>query len=315
MTAETYRSQNIALEANLRQVGKLIGNTPLYEIRNVFKKEGVKIFAKLEWQQLGGSVKSRPAFNIIRQALLSGDLDGARSLLDATSGNTGIAYAAIGAALGIPITLCLPENASEERKRILRAFGVEIIFTSRFEGTDGAQLEAKKRFREDPERYFYADQYANEHNWKAHFQSTATEIWHQTGGSVTHFVAGLGTTGTFMGTARGLKRLNPNIELVALQPDNPMHGLEGWKHLETAIVPKIYDDTLPHRFIEMDTLEAYLMVRKIARQEGLLVSPSAAANLLGAIRVAEQIEEGVVVTTFADNAEKYLEVMQHIFSN
>jgi S-sulfo-L-cysteine synthase (O-acetyl-L-serine-dependent) len=295
------------------QVGQLVGKTPLYEIRNAFHKPGVRIFAKLEWQQLGGSVKSRPAFNIIKNAVRDGQLGHGKHLLDATSGNTGIAYAAICAALKIPVTLCLPENASVERKRILKALGVNIVFTSRFDGTDGAQLEAKRLYREQPDRYFYADQYANDNNWRAHYETTAPEIWQQTCGKITHFVAGLGTTGTFMGTGRGLKKFNNDIELVGMQPDNPMHGLEGWKHLETAIVPKIYDASLADRFLEIDTLEAYDMVRLLAQTEGLLVSPSAGANLLGAIKVAKQIEEGTIVTTFADNAEKYAEVMNHIF--
>lgn len=296
------------------QVGQLVGKTPLYEIRNAFRKPGVRIFAKLEWQQLGGSVKSRPAFNIIKNALRDGFLGQGRHLLDATSGNTGIAYAAICAALKIPVTLCLPENASTERKRILQSLGVNIVFTSRFDGTDGAQIEAKRLYREQPGQFFYADQYANDHNWRAHYETTAPEIWQQTCGKITHFVAGLGTTGTFTGTGRGLRKFNPDIELIGLQPDNPMHGLEGWKHLETAIVPKIYDGSLADRFLEVGTLEAYDMVKVLAREEGLLVSPSAAANLLGAIKVAEQIENGVIVTTFADNAEKYAEVMERIFS-
>ncbi|MBK9014436.1 MAG: cysteine synthase family protein [Saprospiraceae bacterium] len=304
----------VSVQEKTLQVGQLVGKTPLYEIRNVFQKPGVRIFAKLEWQQLGGSVKSRPAFNIIKNAVRDGHLGQGRHLLDATSGNTGIAYAAICAALKIPVTLCLPENASSERKRILQALGVNIHFTSRFEGTDGAQLEAKRLYRERPDQFFYADQYANDHNWRAHYETTAPEIWQQTCGKITHFVAGLGTTGTFTGTGRGLKMFNADIELVALQPDNPMHGLEGWKHLETAIVPKIYDSSLADRFLEIETLESYEMVRSLAQQEGLLVSPSAAANLLGAVKVAAQIEQGVIVTTFADNAEKYAEVMERIFS-
>ncbi len=312
MTTLLYPSVS-AVEKTL-QVGQLVGKTPLYEIRNAFRKPGVRIFAKLEWQQLGGSVKSRPAFNIIKNALRDGHLGQGRHLLDATSGNTGIAYAAICAALKIPVTLCLPENASTERKRILQSLGVNIVFTSRFDGTDGAQLEAKRLYREQPDQFFYADQYANDHNWRAHYETTAPEIWQQTCGKITHFVAGLGTTGTFTGTGRGLRKFNPDIELIGLQPDNPMHGLEGWKHLETAIVPKIYDGSLADRFLEVDTLDTYDMVRSLAREEGLLVSPSAAANLLGAIKVAEQIEQGVIVTTFADNAEKYAEVMERIFS-
>lgn len=305
---------NQKLRWRLENAGKLIGNTPLFEIRNVYKKSGVRIFAKLEWQQMGNSVKSRPAYNIIKNAIETDRLDENKILLDATSGNTGIAYAAIGASLGIPITLCLPENASEERKRILKSLGVNIIFTSKFEGTDGAQLKAKELYAENPDKYYYANQYANENNWKAHFQTTAPEIWAQTDQKITHFVAGLGTTGTFTGTGRRLKNFNKNIELIALQPNNPMHGLEGWKHLETAIVPKIYDKNVADRFLEIDTLESFDLVKKVARKEGLLISPSAAANLLGAIKVAERIDQGVIVTTFADSADKYAEIMNQIFS-
>lgn len=311
MTATIYTSPGVQLEQRIWQVGQFIGRTPLYEIKRVFYKKGVRLLAKLEWYQLGESVKARPAFSIIKSALLSGHLQG-RTLLDATSGNTGIAYAAIGAALGIPVTLCLPENASEERKRILQTFGAQIIYTSKFDGTDGAQEKAKELFRNQPGRYYYADQYSNENNWKAHYISTALEIWNQTHGTVTHLVAGLGTTGTLIGTGRGLRNYNPQLEIIGLQPNNPMHGLEGWKHLETAAVPKIYDYGLPDRIIEVDTLEAYDMIRMVAQKEGLLISPSAAANLVGAIKVASQLDHGVVVTTFADNASKYGEVLRNI---
>jgi S-sulfo-L-cysteine synthase (O-acetyl-L-serine-dependent) len=305
--------QYLDLESKLEKVATLVGNTPLYRISNIFSKPGVEIYAKLEWQQLGGSVKSRPAFNIIKHAILEGKLDESKHLLDATSGNTGIAYAAVGAALGIPVTLCLPENASDARKQILKSLGVNIIFTSPFESTDGAQLKAKELFKENPDKYFYADQYANENNWKAHYETTGVEIWDQTKGRVTHFIAGLGTTGTFTGTSRRLKDYNRQIEVIALQPNNPMHGLEGWKHLETAIVPKIYDDQLADRFLEVDTMDAFDVIKKVAQQEGLLISPSAAANLLGAIELGKEIEQGVIVTTFADNAEKYTEVMKQLF--
>ncbi len=309
------KRQYLDLRARLEKVSTLIGNTPLYKISNVFRNPGVEIYAKLEWQQLGGSVKSRPAFSIIKNAIIKGQLDGKKHLLDATSGNTGIAYASIGAALGIPVTLCLPENASQDRKTILKALGANVILTSKFESTDGAQLKAKELFREFPDKFFYADQYANDNNWKAHFDTTGVEIWDQTDGRITHFVAGLGTTGTFTGTGRRLKTFDKNVELAALQPDNPMHGLEGWKHLETAIVPKIYDEKLADRFLEIDTLEAFDLLKKIARKEGLLISPSAAANLLGAIKIAKEIDQGVIVTTFADNAEKYAEVIKQIFND
>jgi len=313
MISTTIETVNTGLKERISKVERLVGKTPLYEFTNVFHKPGVRVFAKLEWQQFGGSVKSRPAFSIFKHGIRTKKLKGGKHLLDATSGNTGIAYATIGAALGIPVTLCLPENASTERKQILQALGVEVIYTSRFESTDGSQRRAREVFRENPEKYFYANQYGNVNNWKAHFETTAVEIWQQTHHKITHFVAGLGTTGTFVGTSRGLKKFNPKIQVTALQPNNPMHGLEGWKHLETAIVPKIYDRGLADRFLEIDTPESYEMVKRIAQKEGLLVSPSSAANLLGAIKLAEEIEEGVIVTTFADNAEKYSETMKEIF--
>ena len=305
--------QYLDLPGKIQKVAQLVGNTPLYQISNVFSKPGVEIYAKLEWQQIGGSVKSRPAFNIIKHALLDGHFKNGKHLLDATSGNTGIAYSAIGAALGIPVTLCLPKNATEARKQILKSLGANLILTSPFESTDGAQLKAKELFQAYPDKYYYTDQYANEHNWKAHYETTGPEIWHQTDKRITHFVAGLGTTGTFTGTSRRLKEFNPNIEVIALQPNNPMHGLEGWKHLETAIVPKIYDPLTADRIEETDTLEAFELVKEVAQKEGLLISPSAAANLAGAISIAKEIEQGVIVTTFADNAEKYAEVMNQIF--
>ena len=303
------------LEKRLVQVGKLIGNTPLVTLDRVYKNPKVKIMAKLEWQQLGGSVKARPAFNIMKQAILNGELDQGRTLLDASSGNTGIAYGAVGAALGIKIALCLPENASKERKMILRSHGVDIIYTPATELTDGAQLKAKALHAENPDKYYYADQYANENNWKAHYYHTAPEIFRQSEEQITHFVAGLGTSGTFTGTSRSLKELNSNIEIVSLQPDSPMHGLEGWKHMETAIVPKFYDPGLADKSLEISTFDAYDMVKEVAQKEGLLISPSSAANLVGAIKVADTLDEGVVVTMFPDSADKYGEALQHIFAN
>jgi cysteine synthase B len=308
---QTYSISGV-LKDRLRRTGLQIGRTPLADWSHLTGKPHVKLYAKLEWQQLGGSVKSRPAFHIFRDALLSQRLRPGQRLLDATSGNTGIAYAAIGAALGIGVTLCLPENASPERKRILKALGTELILTSRFESTDGAQDAALELAQRQPGKYFYADQYANPQNWKAHYDTTAPEIWEQTRGAITHFVAGLGTTGTFTGTSRRLRELQPGIQLISLQPDNPMHGLEGWKHLETAKVPRIYDDSLAHRNLEIDTLQAFEQLRYMARREGLLLSPSAAANLCGALVLASQLEQGLIVTTFADNADKYGDVLEHI---
>lgn len=304
---------DVKLVERLDTVGKFIGKTPLFPITRIHSNKKVKILAKLEWQQLGGSVKARPAYNIIKNAILSGELNSEKRLLDATSGNTGIAYAAIGAALGIKVSICLPENASEERKTILKAYGAEIIYTSKFGSTDEAQEMAQDIYQKDHEKYYYARQYQNDANWKAHYHHTAEEIWKQTNGKITHFVAGLGTTGTFTGTSRKLRELNPDIKLISLQPDAALHGLEGWKHLETATVPTIYDDTIADQNLEMDTYQAYEMIKKVAGEEGLLLSPSSAANLIGALRVAEQLEEGTVVTVFPDNAEKYGDVINNLF--
>lgn len=297
---------------DLQQVGKKIGRTPLQPIKHLFSKPRVNVYAKLEWEQLSGSVKARAAFNIIFGAVQSGQLNRNKTLLDATSGNTGIAYAAIGKELGIKVALCLPENASIERKNILQSLGAEIIYTSKFEGTDGAQEVAQSLALRHPERYFYADQYKNDQNWKAHYHHTSQEIL-QALPQITHFVAGLGTTGTFVGTGRRLKEYNRRIQLIGLQPDAALHGMEGWKHLETAVVPGIYDEHLADSFLEIDTLEAYEMIKSAKKHEGLLLSPSAAANLVGAIKVAEKLETGTVVTVFPDNADKYGEVIQRLF--
>lgn len=286
-----------------------IGNTPLFPINGTFAKPGVTIFAKLEWYQLGNSVKARPAFNIIKEAVASGKLHEGVQLLDASSGNTGVAYGAIGAALGIPVTLILPENASQQKKNALKAHGVNIIETSRFEGTDGAQEYALELYKSNPDQYYYADQYSNENNWKAHYYTTGREIFDQTRGKITHFVAGLGTTGTFTGTARRLKENDPGIEVISLQPDFALHALEGWKHLETAKVPKIYDPTLADSNLEVSTDEAYALIKEVAKKDGLLLSPSSAANLVGAIRIANEIDKGVVVTVFPDHGSNYPELV------
>ena len=288
-----------------------VGNTPLVPIKNLFSKKGVRLWAKQEWAQLSGSVKCRPAYRIFLDAIEKGDLDESKILLDATSGNNGIAYAAIGAALGIRVALCLPENASRERKEILQSYGAEIIYTSRFEGTDGAQQVARGLALRHPEKYFYADQYKNDNNWKAHYQTTAVELISKLP-DLTHFVAGLGTTGTFVGTGRRLKEHNSLIELVSFQPDSALHGLEGWKHLDTAIVPAIYDDTVADKNLDISTEEAYEMIRAAYRHEGLLLSPSSAANLAGALKVIDGIDEGIVVTVLPDNADKYSDVIKKI---
>jgi len=311
MTVTTTQHIDHQLVRNVRLLGSEVGRTPLHRITNLFRKPGVAIYAKKEWMQISGSVKARAGYNIFRSAIEKGQLGGGRALLDATSGNTGIAYAYIGSRLNIPVTLCLPENASKERKEILESLGVQIIYTSRYEGTDGAQAAAKELATANPGKYFYADQYKNDNNWKAHYYTTAPEIFEALPG-ITHFVAGLGTTGTFVGTGRRLKEVNPAIYLVSLQPDNPLHGLEGWKHLETALVPAIYDATVADENLETGTEEAYEMIKAAWRHEGLLLSPSAAANLAGAIRVAEKIERGVVVTVFPDNADKYSEVIKKL---
>jgi cysteine synthase B len=289
-----------------------VGNTPLYELRRLFRKKNVSLFAKQEWMQLSGSVKARAAYAIFRDALLTGQLGPGKILLDATSGNTGIAYAHIGKALGIPVTLCLPENASAERKEILRSLGVELILTSRFEGTDGAQEVALALAEEKPGLYFYADQYKNANNWKAHYNGTGPEIIRELPG-ITHFVAGLGTTGTFIGTGRRLKKYNPAVQIISLQPDNPLHGLEGWKHMETAVVPEIYDPLLADENLEIATEEAWQLIREAKEKEGLELSPSSAANLVGAIRVASRLEGGTVVTVLPDNGDKYGDVLKKIF--
>lgn len=296
-----------------RDLSEMIGNTPLFHICRIFNKPETDIYAKLEWMQMGGSIKSRPAFNIIEKAIESGALDQDRELLDASSGNTAISYAAIGAALGIKITICLPENASKERIAILKAHGANLIYTSRFGGTDEAQTKARALKKQHPERYFYADQYNNPNNWKAHYHHTAEEIISQTNGAVTHVVVGLGTTGTAMGLGRKLKEFNPEIKLITLQPDVAMHNLEGWKHMETALVPGIYDPNIADANLEIDSDKALGMVKEIASKEGLMVSPSSAANLLGAIAVANEIDFGIVVTVFPDNAEKYSDILNSVF--
>ncbi len=288
-----------------------VGHTPLYKITKLFSKSNVSIYAKQEWKQLGGSVKARAAYNIIRNAIENGQLSRNKILLDATSGNTGIAYATIAQQLNLKVALCLPENASEERKQILRMLGADIIYTSKFEGTDGAQEVARSLSKNFPFKYFYASQYTNENNWKAHYNTTAIEIFEELP-AITHFVAGLGTTGTFVGTGRRLRTLNPNIKLISLQPDLPMHGLEGWKHLETAAVPAIYDPSLADETIQIDTNEAYEILKKTVAAEGMLISPSSAANLAGAIKVAQKIDRGNIVTILPDNADKYKDVIKQL---
>jgi len=293
-----------------RNVLECIGNTSLIRIERVTPNlPNVEIAAKAEWFNPGGSVKDRAALAMIQDGLTSGKLRPGRTILDATSGNTGIAYAMIGGALGYPVKLFLPDSASGERKRILLAYGAELVMTPGDEGTDGAIRRVRELAAAEPEKYFYPDQYSNPANWLAHYRGTANEIWEQTGGRVTHFVAALGTSGTFVGTTRRLKELNPEIRCVSLQPDGPWNGLEGWKHMPTALRPAIYDDTLADDNLEISTEESYRMVKRLAREEGLLVSPSAAAALLGCLALAGKVPAGrtaVMVTVFADSAAKYL---------
>ena len=287
-----------------------IGNTPLLRLDRVGSNfSNIEFCAKAEWFNPGGSVKDRPALSMIQAGLASGTLKPGKTIIDATSGNTGIAYAMIGAALSYPVKLCLPDSASHERKRILAAYGAELVITPGDEGTDGAIRKVHEIVAAKPDKYFYVDQYSNPANWQAHYRTTANEIWEQTSGRITHFVAGLGTSGTFVGTTRRLKELNPQIHCASLQPDASFHGLEGWKHMETAIRPAIYDDRLADENLPVSTEEAYRLVKRLAREGGLLVSPSSAAALLGCFAVAGRIpkqQHAVMVTVFADSASKYL---------
>jgi len=285
----------------------MIGRTPLVRL-TVFEREtpGVELYAKAEWQNPGGSVKDRAAARMILDGEASGALTKDRTILDATSGNTGIAYAMVGAARGYKVKLCVPENASPERKLILRALGAELVLTNPLESTDGAIREARRLYESDPDSYFYPDQYNNESNWRAHYDTTAPEIIEQTSGRVTHFVAGLGTSGTFVGTGRRLRKFNPGVKLISFQPASPFHGLEGLKHMESAIVPGIYDPTLADEDLRIDTERSYRLVRRLAREEGLLAGISSGAAVAAMLDVAARIREGVIVTIFPDGAEKYL---------
>ncbi len=287
----------------------LIGNTPLLPLRTIAARRicpGVTVYAKAEWYNPGGSVKDRAALSILAEGERSGALTRDKIIIDATSGNTGIAYAMLGAVLGYRVRLAVPANAGVERKRLLAAYGADVLYTDPLEGTDGAQHIVRKLVQEDPNRYFYADQYNNPANWRAHYHTTGVELIRQTHGRISHFVAGLGTTGTFVGTARRLKEYRPAIRCIAVQPDAPLHGLEGLKHLASAVVPGIFDPTLVDQTLKVSTEEAYDMVRRTAREEGLLIGPSSAAALVAALHVAEQLEAGTVVTIFADHGSRYL---------
>ena len=285
-----------------------IGNTPLLDLSGLSEAlpEAVTLCAKAEHLNPGGSVKDRPALRMIEDGLASGDFEPDQTLIDATSGNTGIAYATIGATLGLDVLLAMPENASDERKKVLRSLGAELILTDPLESTDGSQRKVKEMVEAEPDRFFYPDQYNNDSNWKAHYDGTGAEIWTQTDGKVTHFVAGLGTTGTFTGTLRRLKEHDDDIQGIAFQPDTGMHGMEGLKHMETAIVPGIYapDEADEHK--TCTTERAYEMTRRLAREEGLLVGPSAGANVAMALEVAKTLEAGTVVTILCDTGSRYL---------
>ena len=293
------------------QLLERIGNTPLVRLDRLSAHlPGVQILGKAEWMNPGGSVKDRAASSIVAAAQKSGQLAPGKTLLDATSGNTGIAYAMLGAAEGFPVVLCMPSNVSVERKRILDAYGAKVIWTDPADGSDGAIRMARSLAAEHPDEYFYADQYGNDNNWRAHYYGTANEIWKQTGGTVTHFIASLGTSGTFMGTTRRLRELNPNIKCVSMQPDSPFNGLEGLKHMATAIVPPIYDPHLADWNIDMATERAYAMAKWLGRHQGMLVGVSAAAAVAASLEVAEAEHragrEAVVVTILCDGADKYL---------
>jgi len=290
-----------------RSVLELIGNTPLLDFKRITQSVApVKVYAKAEWYNPGGSVKDRAALYMVRDGERRGLLTPDKILVDATSGNTGIAYAMIGAERGYKVKLALPKNASSERKQSLLAYGAELILTDAGESTDGAQRYVKRMVDEQPDKYFYPDQYNNDANWTAHYETTGPEIWQQTGGQVTHFVTGMGTSGTFMGTSRRLRELNGAIKCFSVQPDAPLHGLEGMKHMPTALVPGIYDQSLADENLEISTEDAHAMVLRLAREEGLLVGVSSGANMVAALQVASRLKSGVVVTIFCDSAAKYL---------
>ncbi len=299
--------QNSGTQQGPRDVLALIGQTPLLRLQRVGADfPGVEFYAKAEWVNPGGSVKDRPAMNIIREAERAGLMTKDKILIDSTSGNTGIAYAMICAARRYRLRLFMPSNVSQERKQILKAYGAEIVYTDPMEGSDGAIRKVREMASEDPALYFYANQYDNPNNWRAHYQTTAPEIFEQTEGRVTHFVAGLGTSGTFVGTARRLKELNPRVHCTSFQPDSAFHGLEGLKHMPTAIVPKIYDPGLADENLEISTEAAYAMTVRLAREEGLLVGVSAGAAMVACLKVAQKFRRGVFVTLFPDSGDKYL---------
>lgn len=302
-------SKCISKRISKSSISDRIGNTPLLRINritNLLMDRDVEIYAKAEWLNPGGSVKDRPALRIIEDAEKTGRLNLDKIIIDSTSGNTGIAYALIGASKGYKVTLVMPQNVSEERKRIVRAFGAKIVFTDPLLGSDGAMIEAERLVNEEPSKYFYADQYNNPSNWKAHYETTGVEIWEQTGGEVTHFIACLGTSGTLMGTGRRLKEYNPDIQVISVEPATSIHGLEGMKHMATSIVPGIYDDRFPDRKLMVDTEDAYAAVKRLASEEGFFVGYSSGAALVASMKVANEIDRGFIVAIFPDRGDRYL---------
>jgi cysteine synthase B len=298
------------MQENIKKINILdtIGNTPLFQLKVVIDAlNGVSVYVKAEYFNPSGSVKDRAAYAMVLDGIKSGRLTKDKTIIDATSGNTGIAYAMIGTILGYKVELCLPKNTSKIRKLLLRAYGAQLIETSPLESSDGAQLKAIELAKQNPDKYFYPDQYNNDANWKAHINGTAPEIWEQTNKNVTHFVAGMGTSGTFMGTSRGLKQLNPNIKTIAMQPDSPLHGLEGMKHMKSTIIPGIYDSSLIDDTIEVRTEDAEAMVLRLAKEEGLFVGISSGANVVAALNLAKTLPEGSeVVTILCDNGYRYV---------
>jgi cysteine synthase B len=311
----TRASRNRSPETPEERYGSVlierIGNTPLIRLDSVVRPyPGVTLLAKAEWVNPGGSVKDRAAAAMVRHALMSSRLGNGKTLLDATSGNTGIAFAMLGASYGFPVRLVMPSNVSPERKRILKAYGAHVEWTDPDQSSDGAIRRAREIAADQPETYCYMDQYSNPANWRAHYETTGPEIWRQTGGTVTHFVAGLGTSGTFMGTVRRLKELNSSIQAISMQPDSPFHGLEGLKHMPTALVPAIYDPRLADRNIEVETEAAYAMAKRLAREEGVLIGVSAAAAVVACEQIAREesaaARAATIVTVLPDSADKYL---------
>lgn len=288
------------------EIDAAVGNTPLVRLRAFEPRDGVEIYAKLESRNPGGSVKDRAARSIVQDAEARGLLGPHKTLLDATSGNTGIAYAMLAAPRGIHVRLCVPANITPERKQLLAAYGADLVFTDPMDGSDGAIREARRLYDRDPDAYFYADQYGNAANWRAHFNTTAPELIDQTGGRLTHFVAGLGTSGTFTGTARRLRHWRPSTRLVSIQPDSPLHGMEGLKHMASAIVPAIYDRALADESLEVATEDAHALTRRLAREAGVFVGPSSGAALAGCLDVARTLRHGVIVTVFPDGGDRYL---------